>query len=91
MTNEEAIKYLRQLYPQGGHCWLDEQRSEAISMAIESLSHPVTKKSDQVERIRSETERLKSNLIHGACASQIAMETRCKEEAYNEVLAILDS
>lgn len=57
MTNEEAIKYLQQLYPQGGHCWLDEQRLEAISMAIESLSHSVTKKSDQVERIRAEIEK----------------------------------
>lgn len=43
------------------------------------------------EKIREEIERLKSNLIHGACSSQIAMETRCKEEAYNEVLAILDT
>ena len=36
-------------------------------------------------------ENLKSNLIYGACASQIAMETRCKEEAYNEVLSYLDT
>ena len=43
------------------------------------------------EKFRKEIERLKSNLIHGACSSQIAMETRCKEEAYNEVLAILDA
>jgi hypothetical protein len=37
MTNEEAIKYLQQLYPYGGHCWLDERRTEAIGMAIEAL------------------------------------------------------
>ena len=37
MTNEKAIKYLKQLYPNGGHCWLDEQRIEAIGMAIEAL------------------------------------------------------
>jgi hypothetical protein len=37
MTNQEAIKYLKQLYPRGGCCWLDEQRIEAISMAIEAL------------------------------------------------------
>ena len=37
MTNEEAIKYLKQLYPNGGHCWLDEQRIEAIGMAIKAL------------------------------------------------------
>ena len=37
MTNKEAIKYLQQLYPNGGHCWLDEQRIEAIGMAIKAL------------------------------------------------------
>ena len=36
-------------------------------------------------------ENLKSNLIYGACASQIAMETHCKEEAYNEVLSFLNT
>ena len=43
------------------------------------------------EKFRKEVEKLKSSLIHGACSSQIAMETMCKEEAYNEVLAILDT
>ena len=37
MTTQEAIKYLRQLYPNGGCCWLDEKRIEAISMAIDAL------------------------------------------------------
>ena len=37
MTKEEAIKYLQQLYPNGGHCWLDEQRIEAIGVAVEAL------------------------------------------------------
>jgi hypothetical protein len=37
MTKEEAIKYLQQLYPNGGHCWLDEQRIEAIGMAVNAL------------------------------------------------------
>lgn len=46
---------------------------------------------DKVQKIREEVVRLKSNLIYGACASQIAMETYCKEEAYDEVLAILDT
>lgn len=46
---------------------------------------------DKVQRIREEVERLKSQLLRGACSSQIAMETMCKEEAYNEVLAILDT
>lgn len=37
MKKEDAIKFLQQLYPNGGHCWLDEQRTEAIGMAIEAL------------------------------------------------------
>ena len=43
------------------------------------------------DALAREIENLKSNLIYGACASQIAMETRCKEEAYNEVLSYLDT
>lgn len=42
------------------------------------------------KKLIAEIEKLKSNLIHGACSSQVSMETRCKEEAYNEVLAIID-
>lgn len=37
MTDKEAIKYLQQIYPNGGHCWLDEQRIEAIGIAINAL------------------------------------------------------
>ncbi|MBR1526604.1 MAG: hypothetical protein IJ640_08090 [Prevotella sp.] len=37
MTPEGAIKFLKQIYPYGGHCWLDEQCTEAIRMAIEAL------------------------------------------------------
>ena len=37
MTDKDAIKYLKQLYPNGGHCWLDEQRIEAIGMAVNAL------------------------------------------------------
>lgn len=37
MTKEETIKYLQQLYPNGGHCWLDGQRIAAIDMAIKAL------------------------------------------------------
>lgn len=39
--------------------------------------------------LQAEIEQLKSQLIRGACSSQIAMETSCKEEAYNEVLDLL--
>lgn len=46
---------------------------------------------DKVQKIREEVEKLKSQLLRGACSSQVAMETICKEEAYNEVLAILDT
>lgn len=46
---------------------------------------------DKVQKIREGVERLKSQLLRGACSSQIAMETRCKEEAYNDVLAIIDT
>lgn len=45
----------------------------------------------QVEQIKAEIERLKSELVRGACAAGIAMETNCKEEAYNDVLAFIDS
>ena len=43
------------------------------------------------DKLKVRIEGLKSNLIHGVCSSQVAMETCCKEEAYNEVLAIIDS
>jgi len=46
---------------------------------------------DKVQKIREGVEKLKSQLLRGACSSQIAMETMCKEEAYNEILAILDT
>ena len=49
MTNKEAIKYLQQLYPNGGHCWLDEQRIEAIGMAVKALKEePVSEDLDFV-------------------------------------------
>ena len=37
MKKEDAIKFLQQLYPNGGHCWLDKQRIEAIGMAVKAL------------------------------------------------------
>lgn len=42
-----------------------------------------------IETIRAEIERLKGQLIRGACAAQIEMETNCKDEAYNEILSFL--
>lgn len=52
MTNEEAIKYLKQIHPVGGHCWLDEQRIKAIDMAIEAL----TKASEEKEPVSEDLE-----------------------------------
>ena len=46
---------------------------------------------DKIQKIREGIEKLKSQLLRGACSSQVAMETRCKEEAYNDVLALLDT
>ena len=46
---------------------------------------------NKLAKIRAEVEKLNAQLLRGACSSQIAMETMCKEEAYNEILAILDS
>ena len=39
----------------------------------------------------AEIEKLKGQLLRGACSSQISMETYCKEEAYDEVLSFLDT
>ena len=43
------------------------------------------------EKLKTKIIRLKGQLIRGACASQIEMETNCKDEAYNEVLAFITS
>lgn len=50
MTKEEAIKFLRQIYPNGGHCWLDEQRIEALDMAIQALSVSLPSGLDEAAR-----------------------------------------
>ena len=44
-----------------------------------------------IEEIRKEILRRKGLLVRGACSAQIQMETACKDEAYDEVLAILDT
>jgi len=56
MKKEDAIKYLQQLYPNGGHCWLDEQRMEAIGMAVKALQEepmPKFKAGDHIRPIDS--------------------------------------
>lgn len=57
MSKEEAIKYLQQLYPNGGHCWLDEQRIEAIGMAVKALQEEPASR----ERLGTHLERLSVN------------------------------
>lgn len=44
-----------------------------------------------IDKIKAEIERLKGQLIRGACAAQIEMETNCKEEAYDEVISFLST
>ena len=44
-----------------------------------------------IAKIKAEIERLKGQLIRGACAAQIEMRTMCKEEAYDEVLSFLST
>ena len=39
----------------------------------------------------AEIEKLKGQLLRGACSSQISMQTRCKEESYDEVLSFIDT
>jgi hypothetical protein len=51
MKKEDAIKYLQQLYPNGGYCWLDEQRIEAIGMAINALQEePVSEDLEEASK-----------------------------------------
>ena len=46
---------------------------------------------DKIERIKAEIERLRKLLPWGGSASQLAMECNCKNEAYDEILAFIDS
>ena len=46
---------------------------------------------DKIEQIRAEIERLRKLLPWGGSASQLAMEYNCKNEAYDEILAFIDS
>lgn len=40
--------------------------------------------------IKNHILKLKSELVRGSCASQVAMETNCKEEAYDEILKFIE-
>lgn len=69
MNKKEAIKYLKQLYPNGGHCWLDEQRMEAIGMAVKALQEePVSE-----EQVKEDTMTIRKEWFE-----------HCKKSWYNE-------
>ena len=69
MTKKEAIKYLKQLYPNGGHCWLDDQRMEAIGMAVKVLQEePVSE-----EQVKEDTMTISKEWFE-----------HCKKSWYNE-------
>lgn len=63
MTNQEAINYLKQIYPQGGCCYLDEQRMTAIRMAIEALSGEKEKPAIVWRRVDKSPDFVKLNLM----------------------------
>jgi hypothetical protein len=69
MTNKEAINYLKQLYPNGGHCWLDDQRMEAIGMAIKALQE----ESVSEEQVKEDTMTIRKEWFE-----------HCKKSWYNE-------
>lgn len=96
MTKEEAINYLQQLYPNGGHCWLDKQRIEAIGMAVEALKEePV---SDDFEKIVEEiaeptilnaygTKELARRLRNTICCTSVSEDLEeAADNALNNVL-----
>lgn len=69
MKKEDAIKYLKQLYPNGGHCWLDDQRMEAIGMAVKALQEePVSE-----EQVKEDTMTISKEWFE-----------HCKKSWYNE-------
>ena len=45
---------------------------------------------DVLEKLRSEIYKLHLALPWGACASQLEMEANCKDEAYKEVIDIIN-
>lgn len=63
MTNQEAINYLKQIYPQGGCCHLDEQRIAAIGMAIEALAGEKEKPAIVWRRVDKSPDFAKLNLV----------------------------
>lgn len=86
MTDENAIKHLKQLYPNGGHCWLDEQRIEAIGIAISAIEFK--------EKVRAEIERLRKSFKVISVASpsrETTLENVAKAALCRQILSFIDS
>ena len=86
MTDENAIKHLKQLYPNGGHCWLDEQRIDAISIAINAI--------ESKENVRAEIERLRKSFKVISVASpskDTTLENIAKAALCRQILSFIDS
>lgn len=58
---------------------------------IINLTTTIMKQYIDKSAVVAEIEKLKGQLLRGACSSQISMQTYCKEEAYDEVLSFLDT
>ncbi|SEA78775.1 hypothetical protein SAMN04487851_11422 [Prevotella sp. tc2-28] len=98
MTNKEAIKFLQQLYPNGGHCWLDEQRIEAIGMAVKALQEePVAPKvlkdilnaktaAESLGISQEEHDRIVDELIYGKEPELVDVDDLPEEEPVSEDL-----
>ena len=99
MTDKEAIKYLQQLYPNGGHCWLDEQRIEAISMAIKALQEePQVKESAKTQHVNGTCEENSNSLTQESVSEELEKAHNWKPadgddlpEIDREVIALLDN
>ena len=89
MTEEEAIKYLQQLYPNGGHCWLDEQRTEAIAMAIQALQkEPVIKVWHDANE--EQPEEYRTVVVWNPITMDGEILTRCVEVYKGRILAYIE-
>ena len=97
MTDKEAINYLQQLYPNGGHCWLDEQRIEAIDMAVKALQEePVAPKllkdmlnaktsAESLGISQEEHDRIVDECLYGKEPELVDFDNLPKEEPVSEI------
>ena len=94
MTKQEAIKFLQELYPVGGHCWLDEQRIEAIGMAIKALQEePVKRTPADIEAAMQEVEeksRVFTEAHKGEDADTILAQMRGEEPVGEDLGEYID-